>query len=93
MLKTSKFPCLLRGTASCCEWRSIRLRIDILGVGFDNLTPEQMADMGMALLSTEGFHYAVTPNPEFILAAKKQPEFLAALNGADLSMPDGIGVV
>lgn len=69
------------------------MRIDILGVGFDNLTPEQMADMGMALLSTEGFHYAVTPNPEFILAAKKQPEFLAALNGADLSMPDGIGVV
>ena len=69
------------------------MRIDVLGVGFDNLTPEEMADAGMALLGQEGFHYAVTPNPEFILAAKKNPAFLAALNGADLSMPDGIGVV
>lgn len=69
------------------------MRVDVLGVGFDNLTPEETVDAGMALLAAEGFHYAVTPNPEFVLAAKRQPAFRDALNGADLSMPDGIGVV
>lgn len=69
------------------------MRIDVLGVGFDNLTPEETVEAAAALLSSEGFHYAVTPNPEFILAAKRQPDFRDALNGADLSMPDGVGVI
>ena len=69
------------------------LKTDILGVGFDDLTPEEMLDAGAACLAAPGFHYAVTPNPEFILAGRKNPAFLAALNAADLSMPDGVGVV
>lgn len=73
--------------------RMLPLKIDILGVGFDNLTPEETVQAAVALMDQGGFHYAVTPNPEFILAARKNPAFLAALNGADLSMPDGIGVV
>ena len=47
------------------------MRTEILGVGFDDLTPEEAARRGQALVETEGFHYAVTPNPEFLLAAKK----------------------
>lgn len=69
------------------------LKTDILGVGFDDLTPEEMLDAGAACLAAPGFHYAVTPNPEFILAGRRNPAFLAALNAADLSMPDGVGVV
>lgn len=69
------------------------LKTDILGVGFDDLTPEEMLERGAACLAAPGFHYAVTPNPEFILAGRKNPDFLAALNAADLSMPDGVGVV
>jgi N-acetylglucosaminyldiphosphoundecaprenol N-acetyl-beta-D-mannosaminyltransferase len=34
-----------------------------------------------------------TPNPEMIVAAQSDPEFLAALRSADLSIPDGIGIV
>ena len=34
-----------------------------------------------------------TPNPEMIVAAQKDPEFLRALQEADLAIPDGIGVV
>ena len=43
------------------------MRTEILGVGFDDLTPEEAARRGQALVETEGFHYAVTPNPEFLL--------------------------
>ena len=42
------------------------MRIDVLGVGFDNLTMEEAADAGMALLTGEGTHYVVTPNPEIV---------------------------
>lgn len=69
------------------------MRINVLGVDFDNLTLQEAVDSAVALLSTGSFHYAVTPNPEFLLTAEKQPEFRAALNEADLSLPDGIGIV
>lgn len=34
-----------------------------------------------------------TPNPEMIVAAQSDPEFLKALQSADLSIPDGVGIV
>lgn len=45
------------------------MRTDVLGVGFDDLTLEEAAAAGAALVEAGGFHYAVTPNPEFLLAA------------------------
>lgn len=69
------------------------MKTDILGVGFDTLSPEEMVRAAASLIEQGGFHYAVTPNPEFLLTAEKNEAFRAALNGADLSMPDGIGVV
>ena len=68
------------------------MRTDVLGVGFDNLTLEEAAAAGAALVEAEGFHYAVTPNPEFILAARKDPAFNQALAQADLALADGVGV-
>ena len=35
----------------------------------------------------------VTPNPEMIVAAQSDPEFLKALQSADLAISDGVGVV
>ena len=69
------------------------MRTDVLGVGFDDLTLDEAARAGAALVEGEGFHYAVTPNPEFILAARKDPAFRQALLDADLVLADGIGVV
>ena len=57
--------------------RMLPLKIDILGVGFDNLTPEETVQAAVALMDQGGFHYAVTPNPEFILAARKNPAVTA----------------
>ena len=69
------------------------LRTEILGVGFDDLTIEEAADRASALLEEEGFHYVVTPNPELVDRARREEPFRQALNGADLVLPDGIGVV
>ena len=69
------------------------MKTEILGIQFDNLTREEAARRGAELLEEDCFHYVVTPNPEFILAAEGDGEFRAVLNGADLVLPDGIGVV
>lgn len=69
------------------------MKTEILGINFDNMTQEEINARGAQLLREDRFHYVVTPNPEFILAAEKDPEFLRVLNGADLVLPDGIGVV
>ena len=44
-------------------------------------------------MEDQGFHYAVTPNPEFLLAARKDQPFRQALLDADLVLADGVGVV
>ena len=69
------------------------MKINVLGVRFDNVTPEEAVARGAELMGQPGFHYVVTPNPEFVLAAEKDAQFRSVLNGADLVIPDGIGVV
>ena len=69
------------------------MKIEVLGVSFDNVTMEQAAELGGKMLQEDRFHYVVTPNPEFILAAEKDESFRAVLNAADLVIPDGIGVI
>ena len=69
------------------------MKTNVLGVNFDDLTTHQAAAAAARLIGQGGFHYVVTPNPEFILSAKKDEEFRTILNGADLALPDGIGVV
>lgn len=69
------------------------MKQNILGIEFDDLTRQEAAQAGAALLEEDRFHYVVTPNPEFILAAGKDAEFRRVLNGADLVLADGIGVI
>ena len=42
------------------------MRIDVLGVGFDNLTMTEAVERGMELVRSPGPHYVVTPNPEIV---------------------------
>lgn len=69
------------------------MRVDVLGVGFDNVTMAEAVARGEELLGAEGCHYVVTPNPEIVEACRADAEAMAAVNGADLVLPDGIGVV
>ena len=69
------------------------MKIEVLGVAFDNVTMEQAAEMGGKMLQEDRFHYVVTPNPEFILAAEKDESVRKVITAADLVIPDGIGVI
>lgn len=69
------------------------LKITIQGVSFDDLTLAQAVMTGAELARTDGFHYVVTPNPEFVMLAQRDPEFQTLLNQADLTIPDGIGII
>lgn len=69
------------------------MRVDVLGVAFDNVTLEEAVDRALSLLEEEGPHLVVTPNPEIVQRACKDPEFSEILAGADLVLPDGVGVI
>ena len=69
------------------------LRTEIMGVGFDDLTLDEAAQRAAGMIDEGGFHYVVTPNPELVDRARREEPFRQALNGADLVLPDGIGVV
>lgn len=68
-------------------------KIDVLGLGFHSVTVEEAVSLGASWLAEEGFHYVVTPNPEFILMSQKDATFHQTLQEADLVLPDGIGVI
>ena len=69
------------------------MRIDVLGVGFDNMTLAEAVEAGVRLMEEPGAHYVATPNPEIVEVCRENPEANRAVNGADLVLPDGIGVV
>ena len=45
------------------------MRIDVLGVGFDDLTMAEAVDRAMELVRGAGTHYVATPNPEIVRSA------------------------
>ena len=69
------------------------MRINVLGVGFDNVTMEEAVARGVELIHQEGSHYVVTPNPEIVEVCRENLAAKIAVNGADLVLPDGIGVI
>ena len=69
------------------------MRIDVLGVGFDNMTMDQAVAEGMRLINTEGAHYVVTPNPEIVETCREDEEAMAVVRDADMVIADGIGII
>lgn len=67
-------------------------RTDVLGVGFDDLTMEEAVEAALGFMNTRGAHYVCTPNPEIVMAAKKDAALRSALGQADLVLADGVGV-
>ncbi|MBI4050064.1 MAG: WecB/TagA/CpsF family glycosyltransferase [Candidatus Doudnabacteria bacterium] len=69
------------------------MKIDVLGVKIDDLTREQVVHRLKNLLVLPKPVFIVTPYSESIVAAQRDAEFRNILNSADLSLPDGMGVV
>ena len=68
-------------------------QVDILGIKIDAVTMDKALSRVEEMLNDGKKHYIVTPNPEFVITAQKDKEFMKILNGADLAIPDGIGIV
>jgi len=65
------------------------MRIDVLGVGFDNLTLEEAVEKASHIKGG----YVVTPNPEIVWLARKDDRLKQALDDASIVLPDGIGII
>jgi N-acetylglucosaminyldiphosphoundecaprenol N-acetyl-beta-D-mannosaminyltransferase len=64
------------------------------GVRLDRFSSlESLSQLCRSFLEEDRTHCVFTPNPEILLYARKHPDYAAVLNGADLSLPDGIGIV
>ena len=69
-----------------------KTELKILGVKISNLTRHQILSKIKDLMKQEGKWQITTPNPEFLLEARKDNDFLNLLNKAELALPDGIGL-
>ena len=70
------------------------MTINILGINICTDSKQEVLKQisDFLLSSNQGGHYIVTPNPEFLLAARKDEEFFYILNQAHIAVPDGIGL-
>jgi N-acetylglucosaminyldiphosphoundecaprenol N-acetyl-beta-D-mannosaminyltransferase len=68
-------------------------RIDVLGVPVDCLDMEGALALVDSTIRHDGRLTILAVNPEKVMAARRDPKILAALRGAGLLIPDGIGVV
>lgn len=71
----------------------MRETVEILGVKIDKVTEKDALSIAKGFLRTEGVSKIYTPNPEIIMTANEDAEFMRILNEADLCTADGIGVV
>ncbi len=68
-------------------------KTDILGVQFDNTTINGAVKFILSRMEKSQKTRVYTPNPEIVMAALKDHEFMKVLNRGELVLPDGIGVV
>ncbi|MBU1178019.1 WecB/TagA/CpsF family glycosyltransferase [Patescibacteria group bacterium] len=67
--------------------------IKILGVQVNKKSESEVLKQVREFFSSGNQHYLVTTNPEFIMAAQEDSEFREIINQADISIPDGIGLL
>jgi N-acetylglucosaminyldiphosphoundecaprenol N-acetyl-beta-D-mannosaminyltransferase len=65
----------------------------VLGVKVNSTSmSEVLRNVERWIESNRGGRYMVTPNPEMVVLAQQDKQFMRALNGADLAIPDGVGL-
>ena len=69
------------------------MKTDVLGLQFDNVTMAEALAMGESFLEGDRPAVVVTPNAEIGYDASQDKDLCALLNGADLILPDGAGVI
>lgn len=70
-----------------------RSKINILGVNIDDISFDDAVSEVLRLAEAKNKgKYVVTVNSEFVMMARRDPNFLKILNNADLALADGQGV-
>src|SRR5919202_6588555 len=67
--------------------------VEILGVRVDDVTYDEATTLIERFIAERGPHAVVTPNPEIVMQARRDPEFGAVLARSALAIPDGIGLL
>jgi N-acetylglucosaminyldiphosphoundecaprenol N-acetyl-beta-D-mannosaminyltransferase len=67
--------------------------VDVLGVRVDDVTYPEALALVERFIADGGSHIVTTPNPEFVMRARQDPDFRALLGRAALNIPDGIGLL
>lgn len=67
--------------------------IDVLGVRVDDVTLGEALAICQACIRSGEPHRVVTPNAEFVMAARRKPAFRRILNESTLAIPDGAGLL
>ena len=69
------------------------MRIDVLGVGFNDIAAGQAVTHAYDIMQSGEKTYIVTPNPEIVWLCRRNEALRTAVNHAGLVLPDGIGVI
>lgn len=79
--------------AVAADLTETRRRSWVLGVGIDAVTEEESVGLVDEFIQARGPHQIVTVNPEFVMAAQKDPVFRKIINAAQLATADGAGLI
>lgn len=67
--------------------------VNIFGVKIFNIDFQEAINIANRFLKEDRNHSIITPNTEIVMAAKDDEELRDIINGADLVIPDGIGLI
>lgn len=84
---------LWRGVGPRCGNAGVAPVTDVLGVRVDDVTYNEALTRCVAFIRSGEKRYVVTPNPEFVILGRHDVAFREILNRADLSIPDGGGLL
>lgn len=65
----------------------------IMGVPVHPVTNDEISGQLKKMMGKTKTHSVMTPNPEMVMLANKNPKLMTALSNADLVIPDGIGLI
>lgn len=68
-------------------------KVNILNVMFDSLTKEQLLRNLTKRVGEKSKTFLVTANPEIVMHANENPEYMQMVKNADFVIADGIGII
>lgn len=71
----------------------MRNQVKIMDIPIDKVSIEEALDRVKGFLIEDTLHVIYTPNPEIVMAAQGDSVLKEAIEGADLVIPDGIGLI